>query len=289
MSMRFPLASWSRSALLAAFALAAAASGTPKPTVAASKKLHPKPKHRVVHDPSGVAMPVGNLRGWKQVFKDDFTGKAPDPRWQAYSGAVGGATGGWWATSHVVVGGGELVLKTYRDPAACTDPASCPLFNDEVSGGVKSKFTQTYGKFLIRVRTRPVADVSFSALLWPKSNVSPPETDFALEGGAPHLTTIGAMLKFGAPLTVVPDSVKARPAKWHTLGVVWSPGKLRYTIDGHVWATEVNANVSTVPMNIVLQSQTDCQSVTMQTCKAPWASNEPSVDIAWVVAYARRS
>jgi hypothetical protein len=70
--------------------------------------------------------------------------------------------------------------------------------------------------------------------------------------------------------------------------VVWSPGEVQYTIDGKVWATELNANVSAVPMNIVLQSQTDCQAVAGQTCPVAWAAKEPSVDIAWVVAYARK-
>jgi hypothetical protein len=68
---------------------------------------------------------------------------------------------------------------------------------------------------------------------------------------------------------------------------VWSPGEVRYTIDGRVWATEMNPNVSAVPMNLVLQSQTDCQAVAAQTCTAPWDATEPNVDIDWVVAYKR--
>jgi hypothetical protein len=242
----------------------------------------------VSRGPSGVPMPVGNLPGWKQVFKDDFTGTTLGSKWNAYNGVVGGGRGGWWATSHAVVEGHELVLKTYSDPASCPNAASCSLFNDEVSAGVKSKFAETYGKFLIRVRTTPVDDVSFLAILWPTTDIAPPETDFAVEGGPEHLTTIGALLKYDPGPTVVPDTVTANPAKWQTLGVVWSPGEVQYTIDGKVWATELNANVSAVPMNIVLQSQTDCQAVAGQTCPVAWAAKEPSVDIAWVVAYARK-
>lgn len=253
--------------------------------------------------PSGVAMPVGNLPGWKQVFKDDFKGTELDSKWQKYNGVVSGGQGGWWGLSHVVVHAGELKLETYSDPTACTDAVGCPLFNDEVSGGTKSKFAMTYGKVLIRVKTKPVADVTFLALLWPVSNVAPPETDFAVVGGPTHLTTIGAIAKYLAGGSTGPtgvsgatgatgpaslqDSVNANAAKWHTLGVVWSPGKLQYTIDGHVWATEVSPAVSSVPSNIVLQSETDCQAVAMQACTAPWAKTEPNVDIAWVVAYKR--
>ena len=38
-------------------------------------------------------------------------------------------------------------------------------------------------------------------------------------------------------------------------------------------------------MNIVLQAQTDCQDVPLQTCPVPLAAVEPNVDIDWVVAY----
>jgi hypothetical protein len=272
------------SAILAVGALSATAIGAATPK---------HPKHRPVNAPSGQAMPVGNQPGWKQVFRDNFTGTTISPKWNAYRGAIGGGVGGWWAASHAVVRSGELVLKTYQDPTACTDAAICPLFNDEVSGGVKMKLAQTYGKYLIRVRTTPVADTQFLAILWPAVGTGPPETDFAVEGGPLNLTTIGAMIKYGPTATtttetIVPDSVTANPAQWHTLGVVWSPGSVTYSIDGTVWATEANPNISSAPMNLVLQSQTTCEAVPGHTCTAPWATTEPNVDVDWVVAYTRK-
>jgi len=182
-------------ALLAVFATTATASS------AAKRKHHPG------RGPSGVAMPVGNQTGWKQVLADKFTGTALDSKWQKYNGVVGGNLGGWWARSHTVVKGGELILKTYSDPPNCTNAAICPLFNNEVSGGVKSKLSLTYGKVLVRVKTTPVADDTFLALLYPTSDVAPPESDFIVDGGPLNLTTIGAFLKFGTPVTVLTDSV----------------------------------------------------------------------------------
>jgi hypothetical protein len=41
-------------------------------------------------------------------------------------------------------------------------------------------------------------------------------------------------------------------------------------------------------MNIVLQSQTDCEAVPGLTCTVPWAATEPNVDVDWVVAYTRK-
>ena len=260
--------------LVTAGALVSAASG------AAGHRHAPAP------DPSGVPMPVGNKPGWTQVFKDNFNGKRLDAKWLKYRGAVAGSAGGWWAASQATVRKGELVLKTSQNAVACTDPVSCPLFNDEVSGGVKSVFGFTYGKVLIRVRTKPVPDTDFLGILWPASNVPPPEMDFAVEGGTTHLATIGAILKYGADeSSTLPDSVTANAGKWHTLGVIWGPGEVQYTIDGRIWATETNPNVSSVPMNIVLQAQTDCQAVPLQTCPAPLTAVEPNVDVDWVVAY----
>jgi hypothetical protein len=263
-------------ALLAVFATTATAS------TAAKRKHHPG------RGPSGVAMPVGNQTDWKQVLADNFKGTTLDSKWQKYNGVVGGNQGGWWARSHTVVKRGELILKTYSDPPNCTDAAICPLFNNEVSGGVKSKLALTYGKVLVRVKTTPVADDTFLALLYPTSDIAPPESDFIVDGGPLNLTTIGALLKFGTPVTVLPDSVTANAAQWHTLGLIWSPGEVQYTIDGNVWATESNPNVSSVPMNIVLQSQTDCEAVPGRICTVPWAATEPNVDVAWVVAYTHK-
>jgi hypothetical protein len=154
------------------------------------------------------------------------------------------------------------------------------------------------------MRTVPTADVSVLALLWPTSNQAPPETDFAQMGGPAHLTTIGAEVKYPAAATgstgatgptgatgatappgVIQDSVRADAARWHTLGVVWSPGKVVYTLDGRTWATELSPGIGSVPMNIVIQAQTDCEAVPGEACTVPLAAAEPAVDVAWAVAY----
>lgn len=246
-------------------------------------------------------MPVGNTPGWKQVFKDDFVGTTlSTARWDSYQGIVGGGQGGWWARSHAVVQNGELVLSTSSDPAACGDPTACALFNNEVSGGVKSTFSELYGKFLVRARMTATPNIAFLGILWPQSNLAPPETDFFQIGGS-YLTTVGATVKFnetagatGPTGTSTPapgegtisSMVTINPADWHTYGVVWSPGKVVFTIDGRVWAEETNAVVSSVPMGIVLQAESDCQSMPAnQACTQPWEPTEPSADIDWVVAY----
>ena len=287
------------------------------PVAAAAANSHAAAQRNAAKDPSGVPMPVGNVRGWKQVLADNFTGYKLDSKWAAYAGPVSGGEGGWWASSHAVVHHNELVLRTYRDSAACGDPTSCPLFGDEVSAGVKSRLALRYGKVLVRAKTAPVADVAFLGILWPASDQAPPETDFIEEGGVANLTTIGATVKYalappstGAGATgatgptegstgitgpdgvfenTINSSVTANAARWHTFGVTWSPSKIVYTIDGHVWGTVANPVASAAPMNIVLQAQTDCEATPGLTCSAPWTTTEPDVDVAWVTAYTPKS
>ena len=247
------------------------------------------PTHGLPPDPSGVPMPVGSPPGWKRVFADDFRGSKLSSHWYAYRGKTGGG-GGWWDPSHVVVHGGQLVLRTYSDRARCTDRVACSRFNYEVSGGLQTKFAQTYGKYLVRVRTKPVLDVAFVALLWPVGTW-PPEIDFAEEGGTYHVSNVGATLIWGAPRSAqtLQRNLTVNEARWHTLGIEWGPRRVVYTIDGRAWSTVRSPNVSSQPMVVTLQAQTDCQAVAQHACSVPLRPHEPDVEIDWIVAYAPAS
>lgn len=246
-------------------------------------------RHHKVRAPFGVAMPVGNLPGWRQVFRDDFSGSSLDRQWWTLRGEPGGGGGGWWDPSHVVVGGGMLQLETSSDPAVCTNASICPSFDDEVSGAVQSAFAQTYGRYEVRLRTSPGANtnVGFIAMLYPANNTWPPEVDFVEEGGSNHATTLGATLTYGPSAATLQRNVVINESKWHTLGVIWTPGELEYTIDGRVWGTVTGAGVPSLAMRISMQVGTACETGSQQLpCAAPFTATEPSVQIAWIVAYA---
>ena len=55
-------------------------------------------------------------------------------------------------------------------------------------------------------------------------------------------------------------------AKWHTLGVQWSPGRIVYTIDGRAWATVKHKAVPTIPMVLAMQTQTFACGSKWQAC-----------------------
>jgi hypothetical protein len=223
-----------------------------------------------------VATPLG----WREVFRDDFSGTALDAgKWGTYSGQPGGVPGGWWDPSHVVVGGGVAALRGYRDPN---------FGGRWVTGGMSSGrgLKQTYGKYLVRFRVDAGYGISPILLLWPTAEHWPPEIDFAEDGGAgttrDHMT---ATMHYGATNDQIQRTVYADFTQWHTMGVEWLPGRLTYTLDGQPWAGVTTSAVPAEPMELDLQTQAGTGD---PWSPAPDASTPPEVDmqIDWVVAYA---
>ena len=242
----------------------------------------------VVADPSGVPAPRGNLPGWRQVFVDDFAGSSLSNAWLTYNGQPGNDHGGWWSRSHDIVSGGELRLTTSPDRAVCASSAGCQAVNDEVSGGLKMRFGQTYGKYLVRLRADNARGVSVVALLWPQNNQWPPEVDFVEDNGVSPRVLNTATLHYGSSDTRVQRTLRISLARWQTLGVQWSPGKVQYTIGGRVWATVVNADVPSIPMALALQAQTwACSPSVWELCPNASTPKRAEFDIAWVAMYAR--
>jgi Glycosyl hydrolases family 16 len=238
--------------------------------------------------PSGQAMPVGDIPGWHQTYAQDFSGSSMPSGWYVYSGEPGGDPAGWWDPSHVSVSGGELQLLSSRDPAHC--PKGCTALDDLVSGGVQlNSHPQTYGKYEIRMRADNAKGLGLTVLLWPVSNQWPPEIDMIADVGFSPRVGTGVGVVFGAHNTdLVAKNTTADLSKWHTWGAEWTAGKVAFTLDGNVWATETSPNVSSVPMNLAIQIQA-------YPCSGPGSfgvcadSSTPSssyFDVDWVTQYA---
>lgn len=228
--------------------------------------------------PSGQIMPVGDLAGWRQVFRDDFTGSSLNAAaWGAYQGQPGGDPGGWWDPSHVVVRNGAVELRSYRDPRHG---------NRWVSGGMSSApaLRQTYGKYLVRFRVDAGDGIAMVLLLWPAANVWPPEIDFGESGGGSRATA-SATLHFGSGDHQIQYSVSADFTKWHTLGVEWTAGRLRYTLDGRVWAAVNTSQVPDIPMEMDAQTQAGTCGDRWAPCPDATTPSRVDMQIDWVVAY----
>jgi beta-glucanase (GH16 family) len=245
-------------------------------------RLHAARAQRIVPG-KREPMPVGDMPGWRQVFSDDFNGRALDSsKWRLYWGTPGGDPGGWYDPRHVGVSRGMLVISGYRDG------------RDEgrwATGGLSSSpgLVQTYGKYLVRFRLDPGIGVGHAALLMPADNSWPPEVDFSEDNGSGRTGTL-ATLHYGKQDTHQDAWLgSVNLTQWHTLGVQWTPGKLQYTIDGRIWKTMAGSAVPAVPMVLDLQTQTWPCSGTWGRCPNASTPRVVRMYVDWVAAYAPAS
>ena len=227
------------------------------------------------HLPSG-AMPVGSLRGWRQVLAQDFTGPRLPAGWGVYSGRPGGNPHGWWSHSHVSVRGKDLhLVGDWQDGTFVT------------GGLMASAWPSTYGKYEVRFKVSRAQGVAYALLLWPAHGGWPSagEIDFAEDGGGARRTTT-ATLHYGAANNQLQKHVRADFTKFQTVGVEWTPGRLVYTLNGRWWATFVGPQVPSGPMRLALQLEAGRGDV---WSPAPSRATPRTVDmvIDWVVGYRR--
>jgi hypothetical protein len=225
-------------------------------------------------EPSGQAPPSArSMPGYTLRYATDFPGTALPAEWDAFSGVPGGIPDGQFSPAHAVVSGGLLRLNAWRDPAYA---------NRWVTGGVcLCSLPQTYGAYFVRSRLTGPGPNEIQ-LLWPASNTWPPEIDF-YESGA---TTTGAVatVHYGGANNIEQHQVTVDLTKWHTFGVIWSPGSLAYTLDGAVWATVSHPwEVPDQPMTLHVQQQSSCTPGLSYGCpKSP-----VSMEVDWVAEFAQ--
>ena len=227
-------------------------------------------------------MPVGNLPGWREVFSDSFNGRTLNlAKWRVYYGQPGGDPAGWFAPSHVEVSHGMLVISAYRDPSHGGRWAT---------GGVSSSpgLTQTYGKYLVRFRFGPGMGIGHALVLEAANHSWPPEVDFSEDNGSGRYNTL-ATLHYSSANRRIAKATPVNLTQWHTLGVEWLPGTLRYTLDGRVWLTSRTSAVPSIPMVLDIQTQAWPCAGTWGRCPNATTPAVVRMYVAWVVAYAPTS
>ncbi|MFN2538351.1 MAG: glycoside hydrolase family 16 protein [Mycobacteriales bacterium] len=223
----------------------------------------------------GGAMPVGNLRGWKQVLAEDFTRTTLPRGWGKYAGQPGGNPHGWWDPSHVAVRGKDLHLVGDWQHGRF------------VTGGLMAAYTAAYGKYEVRLKVSRAPGVAYALLLWPADGDWPGggEIDFAEDGGGSRSATT-ATLHYGAANHQLQRHVRTDVTRFQTVGVEWSPGKLVYTLNGKPWATVISSRVPSRPMRLALQLEAGRGT---SWSPAPTRATPRTVDLVvdWVVGYRR--
>ncbi|MBI1375932.1 MAG: family 16 glycosylhydrolase [Frankiales bacterium] len=220
--------------------------------------------------PSGMAPALDPDPRWTPVYVDDFTGTSPDG-WYLYSGAPSSGPGGFWSPSHDIVQDGVLHLRTTYENGRW------------VSGGLARTAPKplVYGKIQVRFRMAEARGVSYALLMWPDDEVWPPEIDFGEDGGGDRTMTT-ATLHHGPENSIEQHQLSGDFSQWHTLGIEWTPGRIDYLVDGHVWATDEGAAVPSVPMHLALQTQTwDCGLAYAQ-CPDSTTPAQTDLEVDWV-------
>jgi hypothetical protein len=209
------------------------------------------------------------LRGYTRDYCNDFRGSQLSQGWSKFSGVPGGDPSGMFEPSHVVVAGGALQLITSHDQS---------LGGRWATGGTcLCGRPQTYGAIFVRSRVTGGGDDDVE-LLWPTAHVWPPEIDFNETGNTSSKT--GWYVHFSQDNSQIAKTLRVNLEQWHTWGVIWTPTKLTFTVDGRVWGV-VN-DPSVIPheaMTLDIQQQTWCGI-------APECPSKPvSMLIDWVSAF----
>jgi hypothetical protein len=236
-------------------------------------------------DPSGQAMPVGNLPGWTQVFADNFAEKVPlgsfpaavASKWTAYPDGWKDTSGNGTYEPSKVVSIENGVMNLYLHTANGVHMVSAP--EPVIPGAPGSEGGQLYGRYAMRFRADAVPGYKTAWLLWPDSEKwADGEIDFP-EG---NLTgTISAFMHHkGDPTSQDAYPTSATYGNWHTAVIEWTPQSVTFYLDGSVIGKSTStADIPSTPMHWVLQTETQLSG------GPPQNSAAGNVQIDWVTAY----
>jgi hypothetical protein len=245
-------------------------------------------------DPSGIAMPVGNIPGWRQVFTDDFTENVPlgdfpaavSNKWWDY-------LDGWKDTNHngtyeptkvVSIHNGIMNLYLHTQNGIHMVAAPVPIIP-----GANKYGGMLYGRYEIRFRALPGPGVKGQGyktawLLWPDSNNEDQgEIDFP-EGNVNSY--IDAFMHHTGTNPKAQDAFHTtfRYRTWHTAIIEWTANSVIFMMDGKV--VGVSSDKSDIPhtsMHWVLQTETQIGG------GPPKDSAYSNVQIDWVTVYRPQS
>jgi hypothetical protein len=220
--------------------------------------------------PSGEAPPGANaLVGYKLSYVTDFGGTSLPSGWEVFTGDPDGGHDHQYASSHVVVKDGLLSLNTWRDPK---------YNGDWVTGGLcQCSVQQIYGAYFVRSRVTGPGPTSVE-LLWPAAPIWPPEVDFNETSGG--VSTTSETVHYGGANEISQQQLSINMTNWHTWGVIWSPNKVIFTVDGTVWGKDtVRFEIPNQPMTLDIEQRAVC--VYGRGCP----TTPQSTQIAWVAEY----
>jgi beta-glucanase (GH16 family) len=236
--------------------------------------------------PSGVALPSGNLNGWKQIFTEDFdrdagTGSFPGAaygsKWDVYKDGTPDTTGKATYMPSKVLSAHDGILDWYlhseggRPLTATTLPR---LVSSNAYMGT------TYGRFVTRFKiTETAPHYSQVFLLWPDSERWPADGEFDFPAGDLGDTIGATAIHANSNLQREQFQSNYTFTTWHTAALEWAPGNARFYVDGNLIGS-TSSQVASNPMHYVLQMEATETSDT-----APSAGTSTHMQLDWFAAY----
>jgi beta-glucanase (GH16 family) len=223
--------------------------------------------------PSGEPIPVGDLRLWHQIFRDDFNREVPlggypshhdcggrvypASKWCRYPNGWHDTSGlGTYMPSRVMSnhdGILDLYLHTFRGVPRVAAPV--PLLPGSIGGHTRDL---RYGRYAVRFTSAPLHCYKTAWLLWPDSGVWPRDGEIDFPEGNLD-STIHGFVHYqngtsGSDQYAMPDTgVTYR--RWHTAVILWRPRFVRFRLDGRL-VGQTRKRIPNTPMHWVLQTET---------------------------------
>jgi hypothetical protein len=236
--------------------------------------------------PSGEALPVGDIAGWRQIFTDDFTTDVPigsfpsavSSTWSAYQdGWTDTSKNGRYEPSKVVsVAGGMMDLFIHTEEGVHMVSAPVP----KLPGAVGTGGGLLYGRYAVRFRADPIRGYKTAWLLWPDSEQWPRDGEIDYPEGNLDATIAGYMHRMNGTSGGDQDAYETQTTytSWHTAVLEWTAASCKFILDGNVVGTSTSRIPST-PMHWVIQTETALDGT------VPADAVEGHVVIDWVAVW----
>ena len=238
-------------------------------------------------DPSGLAMPVGNIPGWKQVFTDNFTENVPVGEFPAeVSSKWGDYLDGWLDTTHhgtyeptQVVSIHNGIMDLYLHTVNGVHMVAAPY--PKIPGAPGSEGGMRYGMYEVRFKAQQVKGYKTAWLLWP-DNENPVDGEIDFPEGDLQKNILAFLHHADSnPKDQESYSVSDTYADWHTATTIWTSDAIIFMLDGKVIGDTTNKSIiPNVPMHWVLQTETRTGG------GPPSDTATANVDIDWVSVWA---
>lgn len=170
------------------------------------------------------------------VWGDDFNSSLDGGKWNNYTGNFGSSSNCAFKSTNAFTWNGSLYLRVNQAP------------NDSgrrfTSGGVDTgwRWTQTYGKWEVRAKFPWGFGITGYMGLFAQDGSWPPEVDFAevigKENWACHMTQHYDADNKTDSFKVWNSQVGSDFTQMHTYVLEWTPGTLKYYIDGKLFLTQ---------------------------------------------------